>query len=499
MAPRDLLRDWLASAAARMRRQRWVHDGAWGAAWLGLLAAGQFAVGRLVQPPEVAGALLPLVIFAGAAVLVAVVVRQRRQPRLAEAAAVSDARAGLHDGLLSAHWFSGAAGVDAFQELHVRRAADVAQGLDVRRLFPLAVPRGAALVTAAALALAAAAASLPGPAVSLMEPPQEIASALRTRTPTGAAAAAHVDGESRERVARREPAELWEQIEALAGRFGGPAAGQSLSDAIAARDARAAAQAVEAIRNDGSPGAEVRAVPDEQMSDELAKGILDRLSELLQTGEGAAPAAAPASEADRPTARLDSELRADQEDAQRSAPRQQSEGEDALNTLLRAMSRSSTGGREAIRGEAADPRGGGRASMGGGAMGRRVGTSTAGAGEGDQPSANVAPVADGDSIFGKRTERLAVHLRTVRMPQGSPAEDGGEDRGGTEEATFAATRAQAARTAAFADAASAAASGETVLEGQGAPLEFREAVKRYALTRHRRDAEQRAAEGDGSR
>ena len=139
--------------------------------------------------------------------------------------------------------------------------------------------------------------------------------------------------------------------------------------------------------------------------------------------------------------------------------------------------------------------GAGRASVSGGAMGRRVGVSSAGAGEGDQPGANVTPQADGDSIFGKKTERLEVQLRNVKVPEATLDATEEEDRGGTEEASYAATRAQAAHTSAQSVISGSSSSAESVLNGQQSPLEYREAVKRYTLTRHRREAEQRAAAG----
>ena len=232
------------------------------------------------------------------------------------------------------------------------------------------------------------------------------------------------------------------------------------------------------------------------MNDVLAQGLVERLSELLKAEDSAA-AQAPATASERPTARLDNELRAEQEDMQRAAPRQQSEGEDAVNTLLRALSRSSVRGQDRVHGEADSMDGAGRASVGGGAMGRRVGMSSAGVGEGDQPGANVTPQADSDSIFGRKTERLQVQLRNVKVPEATLDVTEGEDRRGTEEASYAATRAQAAQTAARSVIPRSSSAAESVLNGQQSPLEYREAVKRYTLTRHRREAEQRAVAGSG--
>ena len=496
MAPRDALLEWLASAAARINRQRWVHDGSWATAGLAVLCAGYLAIVRFMRPPAVGAALLPLFLLVAIAILAALVARRVRRPGLLEAAAAADTRAKLRDGLISAYCFT-QGDADAFQALHVRRSAETAAGIDPRQLFPLVLPRGAVAAVAGALLAAAAVTMLPRAADAPVEP-------LQAAVPGSSATARdasprQTDGteENAGAGSRSAPAGLWKQIDALAASFAGSGAGQSLMEAITARDARAAAEALRALKQDATAEAGGQRAPrtvDEQMNDVLAQGILERLSELLK-GEDSAAAQASATASERPTARLDNELRAEQEDTQRAAPRQQSEGEDAVNTLLRALSRSSAGGRDRVHGEADSMEGAGRASVGGGAMGRRVGMSGAGAGEGDQPGVNVTPQADSDSIFGRKTERLEVQLRNVKMPEATldPAEE--EDRGGTEEASYAATRAQAAHTAAQGVISGSSSAAESVLDGQQSPLEYREAVKRYTLTRHRREAEQRATAG----
>ena len=291
--------------------------------------------------------------------------------------------------------------------------------------------------------------------------------------------------------AAQKPAQaaLWKQIETLTRAYTGSSDGQSLAQAIAARDARAAARAVQDLRKPSiSDPARPGETPGEQMSDVLAQGILERLTALLQAEQGASARPAAAANAERPTARLDSELRAEQEDAQRSASRSQSAGEDALNTALRALSRNSASGRDMVHGEAESADGGGRANLGGGAMGRRVGVSSAGAGEGDQPTGEVAPLPADDSIFGRRTERLAVQLRAVKVPEGAlDSGQGRDEAGGTEEGSFAATRAQAASKGLQSVREAAYADREGVLDPQRTPLEYREALKRYTLARHRRE------------
>ncbi len=497
-APDGLTR-WLQVAARRERLRRLVTDGAWAAAALLLIGAAYLALARTIGSAVVLAALLPLFVLAAGAVLITLALRCFRRIDLARIAAAADARAMLHDDLLSALTLGEAAGRDGFVDLHLRRAERVAERLDPMVVFPLAVPRRALLVAAMAVAIALAAAAVPG----RERPAGQVSGATPTSTAAapGAAGASGADdmGQATPEGGKHSAAALWKQVEALASALDGSGSGQSLAQAIATRDARAAARALEPLQEKQPPVAgeqQRREAPDEQVSAELAKGILERLSELIKAEEGAAggrPAAAPS---EGTTARLDSELRAEQEDAQRAAPRQQSAGEDALNTLMRGLSRSSSGGRDMVHGEADSAEGAGRANVGGGAMGRRVGMSTGGAGEGDQPGANVTPLPGGDSIFGRRTERLAVQLRTTRMPEArnDPGDDAQSEQG-TEESFFAATRAQAARTGLQSVAMGARSADEGVSKAERPPVELEEAVKRYTLARHRREP---AASSDGT-
>ena len=102
MAPRDALLEWLTAAAARIYRQRWLHDGSWATAGLALVLAGHLAIVRFVRPPAVGAALLPLMLLLAIAILAVLVARRVRRPGLAEAAAAADVRAELRDGLISA-------------------------------------------------------------------------------------------------------------------------------------------------------------------------------------------------------------------------------------------------------------------------------------------------------------------------------------------------------------------------------------------------------------
>ena len=504
MVPGELLLDSLRMAARRIHRQRWVREAAWGVAVLLSILALGIVIERVADAPAVAVSIRALLIVCGVAVAIGVGVRLCLRPTLAAVAAGVDAAAGLHDELLSAYWFATLGGASPFAEAHVQRAATVAQGLAWSRLFPLGIPRRAMIVAAAAVVAAGIAWSVPASRVSMAEGSTTVGA-------TGRVVSSHAserelphgveddDADAAEATSGRQrmASDLWKQIEALAGAMSQRPEGQSLAQAIASRDARAAAEALRAAKGDrGAPasGAGATDGPGEQMTDEVAQGILDRLASLLKAEAQTPPVRDAASdEADRPTARLDRELRADQDDAQPGARREQSAGEDALNTSLRALSRTGSAGRDAVHGEADTTEGAGRANVGGGAMGRRVGVSTGGAGDGDQPVGNLVAPEQGDQVLGRRTERLAVQLKAVKVPE-TAAGDTDNAPTGTEESFFAATRAQVARIGYRAAGGSSRSDAEGVRAAADPPTEYRDAVKRYTLIRHRRDADARAAE-----
>lgn len=501
MAPGELLVDSLRIAARRIRRQRLLRDGVWGAAFLLAIVACSAVVGRVATEAAVVVALRALLIVGGALVAIGLAVRLRFQPLLESVASRVDAAAGLHEELASAYWFATRGDATPFVDEHVQRAAAVARGLDWPRLLPFSVPSHAVLAAAAAiLALGLAWWLPPGdpPVPGSSDAVVAVGRAVSGFEP-GSAAPHDADGAddpAPDAATPREARNLWKQVGALAAGFGRSPEGRTLAEAIAARDARAAAEALRAARSDASAVGSGGAAdgPGEQMTDVLAQGILERLASLLQS-EASTPGLrnTGTDDAERPTARLDRELRADQDDAQPGVKREQSAGEDALNTSLRALSRSGTAGRDAVHGEADTTEGAGRANVGGGAMGRRVGVSTGGAGDGDQPVGNLVAPEQGDQVLGRRTERLAVQLKAVKVPE-TAAGDADNAPTGTEESFYAATRAQVARVGFRAAGGASQNDAEGTASAPAASVEYREAVKRYTLTRHRRDAEARAAE-----
>ena len=136
--------------------------------------------------------------------------------------------------------------------------------------------------------------------------------------------------------------------------------------------------------------------------------------------------------------------------------------------------------------------GAGRTSVGSGAMGRRISTSTGGAGAGEQPRGNPDGNAQAEPVLGSKTVRLRVQMQTVAIESAET-----EDRDGAEASFHAATQAQAAKTDYETLAAVQIGGAEQVGSDQRLPLAYRDAVKRYTLRQHRREeqlaAQERAA------
>ena len=133
--------------------------------------------------------------------------------------------------------------------------------------------------------------------------------------------------------------------------------------------------------------------------------------------------------------------------------------------------------------------GAGRTSVGSGAMGRRISTSTGGAGDGEQPRGNPDGNAEAEPVFGRKTMRLRMQLQTVKIDSVEP--EGGD---GTEESFYAATQAQAAKTEYETVTGAQSGGTEQITGRERLPLAYRDAVKRYTLRQHRRDEQQAVQE-----
>jgi hypothetical protein len=277
---------------------------------------------------------------------------------------------------------------------------------------------------------------------------------------------------------------VWKQLDSLAASLPTSSAAGGLKRAIAARDRQAVQQAARALR---ATLPEAAARPEgEQLSAEVAQNILERLESLLAQDSQSATAQSRGDPA-QPTARLTQQLREDVSEAHRRRPGQQSQGETALNTLLRAMARNSLGPSEAVRGEGETTQEGGRSNMSGGAMGRRVGVSRAGASDEDAPAeGNPEGDAPADPVLGEATKPLALRLQKAQVDAHLPT-----DRDGERDDFYAATQGQAAGIEYSAARALRSTVGEATTGTRRTPLAYDEAVKSYSLSQHLRDAQAR--------
>lgn len=497
MLPRDVLLEWLQRAASRVCAQRRLDDLVHGACLLAAVGLLNALVAHLAPDPAPVTALRVLSLLVAGGILAGLGWRLGWRPSLGHVAAAADARAGLADTLLSAHWFATHAQPDAFVELQLLRAARVTEDLSVAALFPFRLPRTGAVASAVLLIAVASIALLParqgagmasdtgaglGVGAAASNPRSDGSARVsgpETRAADAGGAQPQPLAESSAGVERDSSAESAAQSEPAPGTPGPGRAPQGTQHA-----------------GEGPSGTRARSdAPGDQMNATLAKSILDRLAQLVSSDAGKVDEPQPeAMQSTNPTGGLEQALRKEQQDSGPSAARQDNPGEDALNTSLRALSRSGLSGRDMVHGEADSAEGAGSANLGEGAMGRRIGTSTAGAGEGDRPVGNLVPPQEGDTVLGRRTERLEVQLRRTATLQPDEAREAGDGSVGLEESYYAATRAQAARAAFKSVDSSVRSSVETPGDERYAPLEFRDAMKRYTLARHRREPAPEQAE-----
>jgi hypothetical protein len=367
MSERDILLRWLAGAAARLCIARRLRDaGMLGCTLFGLLALHQI-LRALVPVPPVVAALTPLFILAALACAGWFAWRLSRRVTLAEAAGAADARAGLKDELKSAYWLgernAEARARPALLPLLMRRAAGDAQRLDARRLFPVRVPSSMAAALGLALLTAALGWFSPRIAYPTAESSDHADAAPPGRAPAtpGPQAAREAPGDAKSLpVASERERAAWSALDKLAADLHGGADAEDLKRAVAARDAQRAAQLFAAIQRRETAAAlqgPATRPEGEQMSAQLAQGILERLQSLMQSAGDSVLEA----RTDRPapvqhSAHLTEQLREEVSDAQRDQGGRHSEGETYLNDMLRAISRSSIGERQVVPGDGDSPR-----------------------------------------------------------------------------------------------------------------------------------------------
>jgi hypothetical protein len=496
MSDCDILLRWLERAAGRRRLNERLQEVIWLVITLLALAIVYQALDAGLAMTKFSSGMLPLFLAAGAAATVYFGWRMASGPVLTQAASRADASAGLNDELRSALWFAHRETQNGFVRVHLDRAARTVQRLDVRQLFPVVMPRNFPM--AIFLALFAGALSWVLPHLQPITDDSQVAPARSAESRSGVFVAGESvpEKEDSEVAATREFSEAaWLKVENLARELTAGPSTEDIAQAIEARDAKTAARLLAGMRRKqaAQPASGAAARPEtEQMSATLAKDIIDRLQSLLNEGGGSSPNVSGGQDGDnteRLTEQVSRDLRDEMDDAQQSLPGELSPEEQRLNTALRAMSRESRGGREAVRGESPPMQGAGRTSVGSGAMGRRISNSSGGAGDGEQPRGNPDGNAEAEPVFGRKTMRLRMQLQTVKIDSVEP--EGGD---GTEESFYAATQAQAAKTEYETVTAAQSGGTEQITGRERLPLAYRDAVKRYTLRQHRRDEQQAVQE-----
>ena len=491
MSERENLQRWLLAGARRERMGRLLRASGScacvaAAAWLLWQCARALHV-----HPHVIAALLPLLIISALAACLYAVLPAARRIGTQQAARLADARAGLHDELTSAQWFGMQPEPHPGVELLLHRAQQTVQRVDAARVFPLRPPRRFGLAFAlggCAFALAMTASTQPQPRA----PERTAIEPARAKPAQPASTAAR---ESQEESAMQSSGPggagdaLAAQIESLAAALGGDADLGALRAALAkgdrataARQAQALARKLETDRSGPLPAQE------EKMNAEVAASILERLQQVLR--EQTNPAGGPPKQANavESTAQLTRQLRQEMSVSPPPAPTEHLGGQPDTARNVRVLARSNPDGRSAVAGDGEAEGQGGNARLSGGAMGRRVGQSRAGAGDGDQDAnANPEGTAQAGEVLGKRTQRLQTQLQQVRVER----DEVQAEADAPEDARFVLTQWESAQRAYAEVEARARRSAESTAERPETPLAWRESVKRYSLTQHRRDAAQR--------
>ena len=462
---------------------------------LGWFVCALAALGLLAEvleifgvPAPVLSAVAPVLAAAALAVVALFAWRLTRPTTRAQAAGAADTRAGLKDELKSAHWFAQRAARDAFVELLLMRAARTAQTLDARRLFPLAVPRSVlAALTLATLTVAMAWFS---PRIALPVTREPMSGPASTVVRTRAAAAGENEIEkiaaeppSANTVTKDDLTATWARLERLAKELPAGAEEGLIKRAVAARDARLAAQLLQASERNRAAAAPQppAARPQRELkSADTAQRLLEALQSLPNNENKALPETTKAEVT--PTIRTATRLREQAREERRKITGTPAQGEVTLNSRLRAISRAGVGMREVAYGEGEAAEAGSQTSVSGAASGDRTGRSQAGGSEGEHPNNSPTGAGDDQPVLGERTERLIAQLEKMssKRDEDSKPQD-------TEEEFYAATQRQASQVEFESIIAQWRERRESVVRPGGTPLSYREAVKRYFLSQHARD------------
>jgi hypothetical protein len=485
MSDREILFRWLATVAARVGWTRRLPE-------LGRLACALVALRLLAEvlevlavPPSVRSVLVPLLVIAALAVVALFAWRLTRPTTLAQAAWAADTRADLKDEIKSAHWFAQGPARDALVELLLARAARTAQRLDVRRLFPLGLPRSALAALALAVCTGALAWFSPRIALPVIQEPGSTPAVTSGKASEDAAAKDEIDKITAESALpevapRQDQSAAWSQLEQLTKQLPAGAEEEAIREAVTARDVRLVSQLVQALGHKQAQQAGARRSKGEQMPAGNAQGILDSLADILK--KEAKPAAEPsAGAAEEPTARVTQQARNQAEEERRKMSGTPAEGDIEFNPRMRAVHRNSAVMRDIAyaTGEAAEA--GAQTSVDGTAMGTPDSKGRAGGTSGEHPESSATDT-DTLPVLGEPTVRLQAQLDKVRVER----EDDPEQHA-TKEEFYAATQRRASQVDYESIVAQWRAQREAALASSRTPLSYREAVKRYFLTQHAKE------------
>ena len=440
-------------------------------------------------PAHVESTVAMLLVIAALAVVALFSWRLARATTLAQAAGAADTRAGLKDELKSAHWFAQRTARDAFVELMLARAAQTAQTLDARRLFPFALPRS--VLAALSLAVLTIALAAFGPRIALpvtQEPLSGAASPVAGRTRAAAVGDNEIDTiaaqlASSNAAKKDDLSAVWAQLERLARELPAGAEQGSIERAVAARDAALAAQLVQASERKRTAAApRDPAARQRQMKSADAEQRLLEALEAISNNENNPPPESPTKAEVTPTIRTATRLREQVREERRKITGTPAQGQVSLNSRLRAISRAGVGMREVAYGEGEAAEAGSQTSVSGAASGDRTGRSQAGGSEGEHPNNSPTGAGDDQPVLGERTERLIAQLEKMSSLRG---EDSKQQE--TEDEFYSATQRQASQLEYESITAQWRARREAVVASEGTPLSYREAVKQYFLNQHARD------------
>lgn len=507
MSERQVLIDWLAQAARRLRWHQLIGVLTWVTFWLLVLLLAYQTLRAVVPVPAVLGGLRPLLVLGAVGVVAWAMFSIWQRPSLADAAFAADRAGKWHDQLKSAYWFSRQAPsdglarhdpMDAGVAVLLARARTTLAGADLRSLFPWrTTPVFYGVIGVAVLSVLLAWWS---PRVTYSETGTGDASARAWRgdkPAPGSATLAEGRGESAGQANARG---------APAGRGSAGTSPQAGSDAPLDRAASEAGGGDEsaqagrpvAIVTEESPSrtdvpAErrtARNTPSELPSEWLG-GVVERLKEMMQKGdlEGEGESLSPPGDG-KGEARVNASESGSQRDLGSSDPNTEMRNADnGGGSQLNLNALGGIGPRNTLPGDVAGEEQSGRNNnRNSGPMGRRINTSRGGAGDDtDAPMGDPGGESKSPEVLGKKTARLALQLRRVPSPTKSDAKDAEQEQSAPED-FFAATRSQAARTAATAGAVlNTSAAPVDALAAEQTPLAYRAAVKGYFLSQHRKE------------